>query len=110
MAYLRLLLISGVVFLFGCAASGPVVKDGTGFDLPASNPLHVITAGMSDVDVRKRIGQPKDYRSYTTGKSWIPFYYGTDTSRQEWFYDSGRVVFSQNRYSGTLSVIKVLDE
>ena len=107
---LRWAVLASLLFLGACASSGPTVAEGTRFDLPSSNPLHVVSAGMSDVEVRKLLGQPNDYNSYTTGKNWIPFYYGSDTSRQEWFYDSGRVVFTRNRWSGTLSVIKVLEE
>jgi hypothetical protein len=44
-----------------------------------------------------------------TGKGWIPFYYGPDTSRTDYLYKGiGRVVFSRNRYSGQLKVINLL--
>jgi hypothetical protein len=73
-----------------------------------SNPITSISEGMSDKDVKKVLGPPDDTNEYLTGKNWIPYYYGTDTSRIEWFYKrKGKVVFSRNRYSGTLKVIKV---
>ena len=64
--------------------------------------------GMNDTQVRNKIGNPDNSKSYMTGKAWIPFYYGPDTHRQEWI-DSGvgRVVFSRNRWTGGLKVIKL---
>lgn len=75
---------------------------------PASSPLAKVELGMNDYQVRKVLGDPDNARAYITGKSWIPFYYGTDTSRMDWMYKGmGRVVFSRNQYSGTLKVIRI---
>jgi len=77
--------------------------------VPDSSPLAKITIGMSDSDVRKTLGEPSSQKAYMTGKSWIPFYYGPDTSRTDYVYDGiGRVVFSRNQYSGQLKVIDVV--
>jgi len=77
--------------------------------VPDSSPLAKITIGMSDADVRKLLGEPSDQRAYMTGKQWIPWYFGTDTSRTDYIYDGvGRVVFSRNQYSGQLKVIDVV--
>ena len=44
-----------------------------------------------------------------TGKAWIPFYFGPDATRTDWMYKGqGRVVFSRNKYSGALKVIRIL--
>ncbi len=44
-----------------------------------------------------------------TGKAWIPFYDGPDTHRTDWIYSGkGRVVFSINRYSHDVQVIRVM--
>jgi outer membrane protein assembly factor BamE (lipoprotein component of BamABCDE complex) len=76
--------------------------------VPDSSPLAKITIGMADTDVRKILGEPTTQRAYMTGKSWIPFYYGPDTSRTDYIYEGiGRVVFSRSRYSGQLKVIDV---
>lgn len=76
---------------------------------PASSPLSKITLGMNDTQVRKILGEPDNANAYMTGKAWIPFYYGPDTLRTDWMYrGKGRVVFSRNRYSGSLKVIRVL--
>ncbi|HTO52970.1 MAG TPA: hypothetical protein VMR50_06240 [Myxococcota bacterium] len=82
---------------------------------PAAKPIpkgHIfgkITTGMSDSDVRKILGEPTDRRDYVTGKAFIPYYYGSDTSRSDWIYKGkGHIVFSRNRWNGALSVIEVL--
>jgi outer membrane protein assembly factor BamE (lipoprotein component of BamABCDE complex) len=76
--------------------------------IPASSPLAKVQVGMTEIDVRKAIGEPTTSRSYMTGKAWMPFYYGGDTSRAAWVYaGQGEVVFSRNRYTGGLKVIRV---
>jgi len=75
---------------------------------PASSRLSKVKLGMNGSEVRKVLGDPDNAHAYITGKSWIPFYYGTDTSRTDWMYKGmGRVVFSRNQYSGTLKVIRI---
>jgi hypothetical protein len=75
---------------------------------PAGSKLAKVKIGMNDVDVRKALGEPTSAKNYMTGKQWIPFYWGPDTGRTDWMYKGqGRVVFSRNRYSGGLKVIKV---
>lgn len=107
----RLLVVAGVAVvlagLAGCAKrepapAAPVVT------APASSPMSQVTPGMSDVDVRKILGEPTRTRSYQTGKQYIPWYFGSDTSRTAYTYvGQGEVVFSNNRYSGGLSVVRV---
>jgi hypothetical protein len=76
---------------------------------PADSPLAKVETGMSDEKVREILGEPDDTTHYTTGKAWIPYYHGPDTSRADWIYKGiGRVVFSRNRYSHQLKVIEVL--
>jgi hypothetical protein len=76
---------------------------------PAGSPLSEINAGMGERDVRKILGEPDNANGYMTGKAWIPFYHGPDTSRTDWMYKGqGRVVFSRNRYSGSLKVVRVI--
>jgi len=77
--------------------------------IPDDSPLAKITLGMDDSEVRKILGEPTTQKGYQTGKAWIPYYFGSDTSRMEYLYKGlGRVVFSQNRYSAQLKVINVL--
>ncbi len=76
---------------------------------PAGTPLSKVDPGMSDGDVREILGKPDRTNNYQTGKAWIPYYHGPDTSRSDWAYnDQGRVVFSRNRYSGNLKVVRVI--
>lgn len=90
-----------------CASGGGAASSFS--EPPAGSRMAKVKPGMSDVDVRKIMGEPSRSHSYPTGKSWIPFYYGPDTTRTEWNYTGkGRVVFSRNQYSGGLKVIKVL--
>ena len=76
---------------------------------PADSPLSQIKPGMNDAQVRRLLGDPENANAYVTGKAWIPFYFGTDTTRTDWMYrGQGRVVFSRSQYSGALKVIRVL--
>ena len=64
---------------------------------------------MTDTQVRNILGDPDNANAYVTGKAWIPFYYGTDTTRTDWMYKGmGRVVYSRNQYSGALKVIRII--
>ncbi len=92
----------------GCASKEPAAPEAPAVPVPASSPLAKVELGMTDVDVRKAIGEPDTSRSYMTGKAWIPYYYGSDTARTAWTYaGQGEVIFSRNRYSGGLKVIRV---
>jgi hypothetical protein len=63
---------------------------------------------MTETDVRKAIGEPTSSGGYITGKQFIPWYFGPDTSRMDWKYaGEGRVVFSRNQYTNELKVIRV---
>jgi len=76
---------------------------------PAGTPMARIESGMTDTQVRSILGAPDDVRTYMTGKTFIPFYYGGDTNRSDWVYHGqGRIVFSRNRWSGGLNVVSVI--
>lgn len=76
---------------------------------PAGHPFSKITIGMNDAEVRKILGDPDNANAYMTGKGFIPFYFGPDTTRTDWMYKGkGRIVYSRNTYSGGLKVIRVL--
>lgn len=97
---------------WGCASSqgSPAGKAETGIAaIPHGSSLSQITIGMNDSEVRKLLGEPTSQNTYMTGKGWIPFYYGPDTTRIDYKYKKiGRVVFSRSRYSGRLKVINVI--
>ncbi len=100
-----------LVGVAGCARRepvDPVAAAPAAMAAPESSPMSQVAPGMSDVDVRKILGEPTRTRSYMTGKAWIPWYFGSDTSRTAYTYaGQGEVVFSTNRYSGGLTVVRV---
>ena len=109
-----------VIGLGACATSGGGSADAAadsgasdypaGYSAPPANSkLAKISLGMMETDVRRILGEPNNSNAYMTGKAWIPFYFGSDVARSDWFYSGlGRIVFSRNRYTGALKVIKVL--
>jgi hypothetical protein len=59
-----------------------------------------VQIGMSRERVEDLIGAPSDMKSYTTGKMWIPFYFGRDTHRVETFYrNEGRLTYAGGQFS-----------
>ena len=93
----------------GQGSSAPAAKTSKYSDPPAGSALSKVELGWTDTQVRKQLGEPDNSNAYMTGKAWIPFYYGPDTHRTDWMYKGkGRVVFSRNRWSGALKVIRVL--
>lgn len=51
--------------------------------------------GMPLRQVTDLVGQPSDQGAYVTGKAFIPFFFGSDTHRQELVYkNQGRLIFA----------------
>lgn len=108
-ALLMLALGLGACASGGGDAAAPAKAQPAATAPPAGSPMAQINNGMTEIEVRKALGEPDSSNSYQTGKAWIPFYYGPDTARTDWVYTGkGRVVFSRNRYSGGLKVVRVL--
>ena len=110
-AMLVLTVVFGLAFMGGCASSsgGSEAQAKQWTAPPAGSPLAKVKSGMNDAQVRNLLGNPTNANAYMTGKAWIPFYYGPDTHRSDWMYEGvGRVVFSRNRYSGGLKVVRVI--
>lgn len=118
--FLTIATLGAALGLAGCASSGSedaapeggASAESTGSaeaaKPPASSPLSKVEIGMNDTDVRNVLGNPDRANAYVTGKAWIPFYFGGDTTRTDWIYSGqGRVVFSRNQWSGALRVIRV---
>lgn len=56
-----------------------------------------IKVGMSAKQVTDIIGMWNDQKTYVTGKAWIPYYYGRDKSRREFYYkNEGRLTIGGN--------------
>jgi len=88
--------------LVGCSAkSGDSTAPATGLAIPANSPLAKIQIGMTAQQVSTILGMPTNQISYSTGKAWIPWYFGDDVRRTEWSYKGlGRVVFNGGNVFG----------
>jgi hypothetical protein len=77
--------------------------------IPPDSPFAKIKEGMSTDEVASLIGQPTSRGAYATGKSFIPFHYGGDNSRQIFRYKGiGTIIFSQNSaFASGYSVMEV---
>jgi len=92
----------------GGGAEAPAVAKGV--PAPPSSPLSKIQLGMNKHQVKEVMGAPTDENSYSTGKVWIPFYFGNDARRSSWYYKGmGRVVFADGNAfgGGTPEVVRV---
>lgn len=81
----------------GQGALQPGPEDGQGVfqDSPSGSHFEEICIGMPLWQVTDLIGPPSDTKQIVTGKSFIPFYTGTDSVRLEAIYKGlGRITFS----------------
>ena len=77
-------------------------------NIPRGSPFSKLALDMTQKQVYDLIGRPTDTKHYHTGKAWIPFYYGPDTSRVEALYKGqGRITFTTNRYSSESKVYRI---
>ncbi|MGM0952492.1 MAG: outer membrane protein assembly factor BamE domain-containing protein [Pseudomonadota bacterium] len=84
------------VVLAGCASSAKQAPDGgiVG-DIPEDSKFAKIEIGMPQAQVYDLIGPPTDTKTYITGKSFIPFYYGSDAARSDSIYkNEGHITFT----------------
>lgn len=114
MKIIKMLAIVVVTFLAGCAMQ-PTTHSGapptthttaqagthgylTGMPLPGS-PFSKVRLGMSRQEVESLIGPPTSEDGHITGKQFIPFYFGGDTYRTDWYYrGQGELTFSQSHF------------
>jgi hypothetical protein len=77
--------------------------DGTVVGTPAKNSkFSKLRIGMGRKEVEDLIGMPNDQHSYTTGKAFIPFYFGKDAYRFETFYKKeGSLTYEGGGVTGT---------
>jgi len=65
---------------------------------PPNCPLAGIKEGMGRGQVMDILGPPKDQEAYSTGKGWIPFYFGSDRVRTVLYYKGlGQIHFNRGR-------------
>lgn len=76
---------------------------------PPGTPLERVRVGMGQREVQDLLGQPTDQKHYVTGKAFIPYYFGPDSSRVAYYYKGmGRVLFSGGNAFGEVgSVLRV---
>jgi hypothetical protein len=100
--FLGVLLVAFVsCFLGGCAAKSTQQSTDTQTtaqiigEIPSDSKFNKISLGMSMQQVSDLIGPPTDTKSYITGKTFIPFYFGSDGARIETLYkEEGRITFT----------------
>lgn len=106
-----------MVGLSGCASDGggstnsnagssdsSTSTSGATRTIPASSPIARVENGMTDSEVRSILGEPGGTRSYPSFAAFLPW--ANNGWRVAWLYPNvGRVVFSQNRWSGSLAVV-----
>ena len=104
----RVLVVSMVLFFCislcqGCRTIGESAGRGqaeekTLHPIPSDSIFAKIKVGMGSTEVRDLIGHPTDTEWFQTGKAYIPFYFGHDTSRTVYHYKGeGRIIFSRNK-------------
>jgi hypothetical protein len=88
--------------LAGCSSkSAPPPPPAAALPIPPDSPLAKIQIGMTAQDVSNILGMPTNQVSYSTGKAFIPWYFGDDVRRTEWSYKGlGRVVFNGGNVFG----------
>ncbi|MGH1428141.1 MAG: hypothetical protein ACRBEE_09385 [Arenicella sp.] len=68
-----------------------------GSNAPKGSKFSRLKLNMSAQQVYDTIGRPTDRKVYSTGKAWVPFYYGSDRTRQEYLYKGeGRLTIGGN--------------
>lgn len=89
--------------LAGCSgkAGSAAAPEAAAKSIPPDSPLAKIQVGMTMQQVSEILGMPTNQVKYATGKAWIPYYFGDDTSRMEWSYKGlGRVIFTGGNVFG----------
>lgn len=100
-------LILLISLLGACATTSKQVLDGS--DAAPGSLFSKLELEMGVSQVQRLIGKADDSKRYPTAKKWLPYYYGTDTMRQELFYRSeGRLIFGGNQR--LIKIIVDMDE
>jgi hypothetical protein len=97
-------LSAAILAISGCASDGkkPAAESKAAAEeprivgnIPANSPFAKVQLGMSQGQVHELIGHPTDTVTYSTGKQWIPFYFGNDAARLEELYKGlGTITFT----------------
>ena len=78
--------------------------------IPPNSPFAKIKKDMGSKQVIDILGPPKDQEAYATGKAFIPFYFGSDTSQLVFYYEGlGQIYFSGGGvFGGSGRVIEIV--
>ena len=77
--------------------------------IPKGHPFEKVKYDMTDAQVKQILGAPTATHAYPSAKTFMPYYFGTEASREGWTYKGkGQITFSRNKYNGALTVIEVL--
>jgi hypothetical protein len=77
--------------------------------IPKGHAFEKVKYDMTDAQVKQVLGAPTTTRAYPSAKTFMPYYFGTEGSREGWIYKGkGQVTFSRNKYNGALTVIEVI--
>src|SRR5207247_1966282 len=106
------LVLSMLLLASGCATQAtpaPTSAEQTQQSIPADSPLAKIHEGTSKGEMIYLLGQPTDQETTITGKAFIPFYVGGDTTVTRMLYKGlGRVYVSgQAPFGGGEKVLKI---
>lgn len=89
--------LAAMLVAAGCSTANkkPNQESAIQGNIPASSPFSKVQVGMSQKQVHDILGQPTDTSNHTTGKMFIPFYFGNDMMRFEEYYKGmGRLTFT----------------
>ena len=108
-------MVVAVMGVAACSTHSKEASSGTaaavGVPAPAGSKMAQVQIGMNKKQVKDVLGPPTDENSYSTGKVWIPFYFGNDARRTSFYYKGqGRVVFADgNAFGGGASEVVRVD-
>jgi len=76
------------------------------------HPFSILAAGMSMEEITDLVGQPSNVTGRVTGKAFIPFYQGGDSSQMIALYKGlGRIVYNRtNAYSQTWRAAEIIED
>ncbi len=78
--------------------------------IPPGSKWAKLQIGMDQKDVERILGVSHNVHAYPTAKAWIPFYYGTDSTRYEVRYPGqGSVSFTGGSWGGGQGVLMMIN-
>lgn len=100
-----------MALISGCATSNTGASGGVvGGPIPDDSKFAKVSIGMTMKEVFDTIGPATDTKAYATGKSFIPFYFGSDSVRSELIYKGeGRLTLTGGSgLGGAASTVKAI--